>query len=311
MLLDRATGRVARPDRRLRLLGRGLPLGAGLEERSSSRRRCAAARRSTGSRSRAARRSPLWTGGGVARPRGRGQPDRFLRHEHALARPGALDASASTARRRRRSRTSTTRCFRELALGEVSERFTDSSDGRKLQAWVVKPPFFDAVEEVSGGLPHPRRAAGRLDGRLVVPLEPAGLGGLRLRGLRRESARLDRIRPGVSRRDQRRLGRAGLRRPDAAGRRPGVAAVRRRARRSARRARRTAATWSTGSPGHTDRFQALVSHDGTFDLASANLETEELWFPEVGVQGLALELGPVHEVEPDGARPATSRRRCS
>ena len=28
-------------------------------------------------------------------------------------------------------------------MGEVSERFTDSSDGRKLQAWVVKPPFFD------------------------------------------------------------------------------------------------------------------------------------------------------------------------
>ena len=32
--------------------------------------------------------------------------------------------------------------------------------------------------------------------------------------------------------------------------------------------------------GHTNRFKALVSHDGTFDLASANLETEELWFPE-------------------------------
>jgi dipeptidyl aminopeptidase/acylaminoacyl peptidase len=31
--------------------------------------------------------------------------------------------------------------------------------------------------------------------------------------------------------------------------------------------------------GHTDRFKALVSHDGTFDLASANVETEELWFP--------------------------------
>jgi dipeptidyl aminopeptidase/acylaminoacyl peptidase len=31
--------------------------------------------------------------------------------------------------------------------------------------------------------------------------------------------------------------------------------------------------------GHTKRFQALVSHDGTFDLVSANLETEELWFP--------------------------------
>src|SRR5262249_37823990 len=31
----------------------------------------------------------------------------------------------------------------EIAMGETSERFTDSSDGKKLQAWVVKPPSFD------------------------------------------------------------------------------------------------------------------------------------------------------------------------
>jgi dipeptidyl aminopeptidase/acylaminoacyl peptidase len=31
--------------------------------------------------------------------------------------------------------------------------------------------------------------------------------------------------------------------------------------------------------GHTDRFRALVSHDGVFDLRSWALETEELWFP--------------------------------
>ena len=32
--------------------------------------------------------------------------------------------------------------------------------------------------------------------------------------------------------------------------------------------------------GHTDRFKALVSHAGVFDLASKYGTTEELWFPE-------------------------------
>jgi dipeptidyl aminopeptidase/acylaminoacyl peptidase len=32
--------------------------------------------------------------------------------------------------------------------------------------------------------------------------------------------------------------------------------------------------------GHTDRFKALVTHDGVFDLVSMYGSTEELWFPE-------------------------------
>jgi dipeptidyl aminopeptidase/acylaminoacyl peptidase len=32
--------------------------------------------------------------------------------------------------------------------------------------------------------------------------------------------------------------------------------------------------------GHTDRFQCLVAHDGSFDEVSAYYTTEELWFPE-------------------------------
>ena len=32
--------------------------------------------------------------------------------------------------------------------------------------------------------------------------------------------------------------------------------------------------------GHSDRFAALVSHDGVFDPRAMALETEELWFPE-------------------------------
>jgi dipeptidyl aminopeptidase/acylaminoacyl peptidase len=41
--------------------------------------------------------------------------------------------------------------------------------------------------------------------------------------------------------------------------------------------------------GHTNRFKALVSHSGPFDLASSNLETEELWFPKWEFGGLAWE----------------------
>jgi dipeptidyl aminopeptidase/acylaminoacyl peptidase len=32
--------------------------------------------------------------------------------------------------------------------------------------------------------------------------------------------------------------------------------------------------------GHTDRFKALVTHDGVFDVVSEYGSTEELWFPE-------------------------------
>ena len=43
--------------------------------------------------------------------------------------------------------------------------------------------------------------------------------------------------------------------------------------------------------GHTDRFRALVTHDGVFDLASMYGSTEELWFPE-------WELGGPHWKSP-------------
>jgi dipeptidyl aminopeptidase/acylaminoacyl peptidase len=37
--------------------------------------------------------------------------------------------------------------------------------------------------------------------------------------------------------------------------------------------------------GHTDRFKALVSHDGDFDLVASYGGTEELWFPEWEMKG--------------------------
>jgi dipeptidyl aminopeptidase/acylaminoacyl peptidase len=41
--------------------------------------------------------------------------------------------------------------------------------------------------------------------------------------------------------------------------------------------------------GHTDRFKALVSHDGVFDLRSMAGETEELWFPLWEFKGMPWE----------------------
>jgi dipeptidyl aminopeptidase/acylaminoacyl peptidase len=172
----------------------------------------------------------------------------------------------------------------ELAPGEVSERFTDSSDGRKLQAWVVKPPFFDpskkypAVFFIHGG-PQGAWVDGwsyrwnpqvwAAYGYVVYAANPRGStgfgqdfldaisgdwGGLAYDDLMRQADDLASL-PYV---DRSRIG--------AAGASYGGYMV----------------NWIAG---HTQRFRALVSHDGTFDLASANLETEELWFPHWEFKG--------------------------
>ena len=47
--------------------------------------------------------------------------------------------------------------------------------------------------------------------------------------------------------------------------------------------------------GHTDRFNAVVSHDGVFDLTSNWGTTEELWFPEWEYGGTPWENREVYE----------------
>ncbi len=44
--------------------------------------------------------------------------------------------------------------------------------------------------------------------------------------------------------------------------------------------------------GHTDRFKALVCHDGNIDERMAYFDTEELWFPEFEHGGLPWENAP-------------------
>jgi dipeptidyl aminopeptidase/acylaminoacyl peptidase len=227
---------------------------------------------------------PLWTGGGVASLEVAGS--RVVYSASWLTRAAelwtlGLDDS-------KRPPAALTRVndglYRDLALGEVSERFTTASDGAKLQAWVVKPPFFDpakkypAVFFIHGGpqgawldswsyrwnpqiwaaygyvvyAANPRGSTGF--GQEFLDAISADWAGKVYDDLMRQADDLASL-PYV---DRTKIG--------AAGASYGGYMV----------------NWIAG---HTDRFAALVTHDGTFDLASANLETEELWFPKWEFKG--------------------------
>ena len=47
--------------------------------------------------------------------------------------------------------------------------------------------------------------------------------------------------------------------------------------------------------GHTDRFKALITHAGVFDLTSMNVTTEELWFPEWEFGGSPWDTPEMHQ----------------
>ncbi len=226
--------------------------------------------------------APLWTGGGVGALEIAG--NRIVFSTSSLSRPPelwsvGLDGKAPAAV----TRVNDAR-FREIALGEVSERFTDSSDGRKLQAWVVKPPFFDATKKypavffIHGG---PQGAwtddwSNRWNpqiwaayGYVVYAANPRGSTGFGQEFLDAISGDwAGQVYDDLMRQadDLASLPYVDASRIGAAGASYGGYMV----------------NWIAG---HTDRFRALVSHDGTFDLASANLETEELWFPKWEFRG--------------------------
>ena len=66
--------------------------------------------------------------------------------------------------------------------------------------------------------------------------------------------------------------------------------------------------------GHSDRFKALISHAGVFDLTSMYGTTEELWFSRVGVRRPALgdaEDLYTRPVAQHSIRQGASRRRPS
>jgi dipeptidyl aminopeptidase/acylaminoacyl peptidase len=47
--------------------------------------------------------------------------------------------------------------------------------------------------------------------------------------------------------------------------------------------------------GHTDRFKALITHAGVYDLRSEGGETEELWFPKWEFSGMSWENPDMYE----------------
>ena len=110
---------------------------------------------------------------------------RHGRHEDQRRVPGDVRAEAGRERDVRR---------RGRHAGAGVDRQAEQLQGRR---------------EVPAAVPRARRPAGRVERRLDLPLERAGvrLGGLR--GVHAEPARLDRVRPEVHRRDQQRLGRQG------------------------------------------------------------------------------------------------------
>jgi dipeptidyl aminopeptidase/acylaminoacyl peptidase len=174
--------------------------------------------------------------------------------------------------------------FAETELGKVSERFVASSDGRRLQAWLVTPPGFDAGRKypavflIHGG---PQGAWGdgwsfrwnpqvwAAYGYVVYAANPRGSTGF-------GQEFLDQISGDWGGRVYDDL----MRQADDLASLPYVDT-----------ARIAAAGASYGGymvnwiEGHTNRFRCIVSHDGTFDTNSANIETEELWFPEWEFKG--------------------------
>lgn len=184
--------------------------------------------------------------------------------------------------------------FKEIEMGEVSERTARSADGRNLQAWLIKPPGFDASKKypavllIHGGpqgawtdswsyrwnpevwaaygyvvyAANPRGSTGF--GQKFVDEISGDWGGKVYDDLMRAADDLESL-PYV---DKTRIG--------AAGASYGGYMV----------------DWIAG---HTDRFKALISHDGVFDTVSSQLETEELWFPTWEFKGFPWDPGSTYQ----------------
>jgi len=188
------------------------------------------------------------------------------------ARPGRPAAARTVAR-------ANDALLSQIELSSVSERWTKSADGRDLHAWLVKPPGFDpsrkypAVFLIHGGPQgawndawsfrwNPQVFAAY--GYVVYAANPRGSTGF-------GQEFVDQI----SRDWGGRVYDDLMRQADDLESLPFV-----------ERAKVGAAGASYGGYmiawilGHTDRFKALVCHDGVVETRSMALETEELWFPK-------------------------------
>ena len=226
--------------------------------------------------------TPLWTGGTVAGLEV--ASGRVFFGSNTLTRPTevwsvSLSGGAASAVTHVNDE-----ALRGIAMGAVSERFTDSADRRKLQAWVVQPPSFDPAQKypavllIHGG-PQSAWTDGwstrwnpevwAAYGYVVYAANPRGSTGFGQDFLDAISGDW----AGVVYEDL-------MRQADDLESLPYVD-----------KTRIAAAGASYGGymvdwiAGHTTRFKALVSHDGIFETASSALETEELWFPKWEFRG--------------------------
>jgi dipeptidyl aminopeptidase/acylaminoacyl peptidase len=231
----------------------------------------------------------LWTGGSPAGLRPSRDGKRLFFAASFLTRPSeiyslALDGSKAGAVATPVTHTNDAMWKEGDFRLNASERWVDSADGRKLHGWLIQPPGFDpsrkypAVLLIHGGpqgawsdgwstrwnpevfagygyvvyAPNPRGSTGF--GQKFVDEISGDWGGKAYDDLMRQADDLASL-PYV---DTKKIGAAGA----------------------------SYGGWMVDwIAGHTDRFAALVSHDGVFDTLSMALETEELWFPHAEFGG--------------------------
>ena len=161
--------------------------------------------------------------------------------------------------------------------GTLTEVEATGEDGTRVRAWLALPDGASAGQPGAAAAVDPRRTA-RLVERVVVALEPVARRGP---GVRRAAARpgaVHRLRPRLHPPGLGAVGRGAVHRPDGRHRRGRRARRHRRDPDRARWAARSAATWPTGSPGHTDRFKAIVTHASLWALDQFGPTTDAPWY---------------------------------
>ena len=199
---DRASGAEAHRVRRARSLGRRLRAVEGRQRRSGSPPRIRAANTCI-RRARRGRHAEADRRRRRDRRAAPGQRLRGVREIVARRRRPEIFRVAATGRQRRRPLTHENAAWLRARWHSRSPRASRVKGGAGGHRAVLadQAAQLRCVEEVSGRVPDSRRTAGRVGGCLVDALESVAVGGAGLGGRRAESARLDRLRPEVRRRD--------------------------------------------------------------------------------------------------------------
>ena len=107
--------------------------------------------------------------------------------------------------------------LKDIEWGEASSFTFPGWNSETVQAWAIKPPEFDANEEISVAAADARRTGKRVGQSFSLSLEPAIICRGWLRGDHAEFSRLIGLRPEIHGRDQRAMGRSAVRRSNESG----------------------------------------------------------------------------------------------